>query len=89
MAHSFLPCPECILEEAWAEVEWDTEQQNSGWCETDGVSVEMLATYRRARHLSLYLFHAENLVLHRCKFLVATNPVGFSIRYWNPNACCD
>ena len=51
MAHSFLPMPECILQEAWtegncvprqlaallqvplSEVEWEIEQQNSGWCE--------------------------------------------------------
>ena len=81
MAHSFLPCPECILEEAWtegnsiprqlaallqsllSEIEWEIEQHNPGWCETEGVSPDMLATYCRARHLSLYLFHAENLVV--------------------------
>ena len=67
MAHSFLPMPECILEEAWtegncvprqlaallqtrvSEVEWEIEQQNPGWRETDGVSPDMLATYCRAR----------------------------------------
>ena len=81
MAHSFLPMPECILQEAWtegncvprqlaallqtrvSEVEWEIEQQNPGWRETDGVSPEMLATHCRARHLSIYLFHAENLVV--------------------------
>ena len=32
--------------------------------ERDGVSPQMLATYCRACCLSLYLFHADNLVVH-------------------------
>ena len=81
MAHSFLPMPECILDEAWtegnciprqlaallqtpvSEVELEIEKQSPGWRETDGVSPEMLATYCQALHFSLYLFHAENLVV--------------------------
>ena len=81
MAHSFLPCLECFVDEAWtegnciprqfaallqtplSEIEWETERLNPGWRETDGVSPDMLATYCQARHLSLYLFHAENLVV--------------------------
>jgi hypothetical protein len=46
-----------------SEIEWEIEQQNSGWCETDGVSSVMLATFCKFRKLSLYLFHAENLVI--------------------------
>ena len=46
-----------------SEVECEIEQQTPGWCETDGVSPDMLATYCQGRYHSLYLFHAENLVV--------------------------
>jgi hypothetical protein len=51
------------LEIPCSEIEWEIAQQNPGWRETDGVSCEMLATFCEHRKLSLYLFHAENLVI--------------------------
>ena len=50
-----------LLQAPLTEVEWETGQQNLGWCEREGVSPDMFATSRRlAGNLVVRNAHPES-----------------------------